>query len=89
MVPVVLYYVHGYSEPHPHALEALRVRDTHTYTPSSTSRSAFCSKASGKVVSYLTPLTGLREGLLDDGEPLDSVLAEVKSVLGPDVVLVD
>ena len=41
-----------------------------------------------KVVSYLTPLTGLREGDLDDGEPLDSVLAEVKSVLGPDVVLV-
>ena len=41
-----------------------------------------------KVMSYLTPLTGLREGDLDDGEPLDCVLAEVKSVLGPDVVLV-
>ena len=36
-------------------------------------------------MSYFTPLTG-RD--LDDGEELDSVLAAVKSVLGPDLVLV-
>lgn len=41
-----------------------------------------------KIVSYLTPLTGLREGDLDDGEPLDCVLTEVKRVLGSDVVLI-
>ena len=41
-----------------------------------------------KVMSYLSPLTGLREGDLDDGEPLENVLEEVKRVLGPDVVLV-
>lgn len=40
------------------------------------------------VVSYLTPLTGLREGDLDDGEKLSDVIAEVKSLLGRDVVLV-
>ena len=45
-------------------------------------------KVTEKVMSYLTPLTGLREGDLDDGEPLDKVLADVKRVLGPDVVLV-
>ena len=42
-------------------------------------------KVTEPVVSYLTPLTGLRA---DDGEPLDSVLAEVKRILHPDVVLV-
>ena len=41
-----------------------------------------------KIVSYLTPLTGLREGDLDDGEQLESVLVEVKRVLSPDIVLV-
>ncbi|CAI8025137.1 Interferon-stimulated 20 kDa exonuclease-like 2 [Geodia barretti] len=40
------------------------------------------------VMSYLTPLTGLREGDLDDGEPLESVLAEVKRILSPEIVLV-
>ena len=40
------------------------------------------------VVSYLTPLTGLTAGDLDDGEPLETVLEEVKKLLGPDVVLV-
>ena len=45
-------------------------------------------KPKEKVMSYLTPLTGIREGDLDDGEPLEKVVAEVKSLLGPDVVLV-
>ena len=40
------------------------------------------------IVSYLTPLTGVRRGDLDDGKQLSEVLAEVKGLLGPDVVLV-
>ena len=40
-------------------------------------------KPSETIVSFLTPLTGLR-----DGEQLSSVLEEVKRLLGPDVVLV-
>ena len=40
------------------------------------------------VVSYLTPLTGVREGDLDSGDSLSSVIAEVKKLLGPDVTLV-
>ena len=40
------------------------------------------------IVSYITPLTGLKQGDLDDGERLSDVLRDVKSVLGPDVVLV-
>ena len=40
------------------------------------------------IVSYLTPLTGVRQGDLDDGERLGDVLKEVKDLLGPDVVLV-
>ena len=40
------------------------------------------------VVNYLTPLTGVREGDLDNGEALSDVLAQVKSLLGPDVILV-
>ena len=40
------------------------------------------------VVSYLTPLTGLRNGDLDDGDRLGNVICEVKSLLGSDVVLV-
>ena len=40
------------------------------------------------VVSYLTPLTGLCAGDLDDGDSLENVIAEVKALLGPDVVLV-
>ena len=45
-------------------------------------------KPKEKVMSYLTPLTGIREGDLDDGEPLEKVVAEVKGLLGPDIVLV-
>ena len=45
-------------------------------------------KPTEKIVSYLTPRTGIREGDLDDGESLESVIAEVKALLGPDVVLV-
>ena len=45
-------------------------------------------KPTEEVVSYLTPLTGLCAGDLDDGEPLETVLGEVKGVLGPDVVIV-
>ena len=40
------------------------------------------------VMSYLTPLTGLRKGDLDDGKRLSDVLREVKDLLGRDVVLV-
>ena len=40
------------------------------------------------IVSYLTPLTGVKRGDLDDGNKLSDVLAEVKALLGPDVILV-
>ena len=40
------------------------------------------------IVSYLTPLTGVKRGDLDDGERLSVVLRDVKALLGPDVVLV-
>ncbi len=40
------------------------------------------------VVSYFTPLTGVREGDLDNGEALSDVIAQVKAILGPDVILV-
>ena len=40
------------------------------------------------VVSYLTPITGLRPGDLDGGMPLRRAVREVKALLGPDVVLV-
>ena len=41
------------------------------------------------IVSYLTPITGLRAGDLDDGENLESVLAQVlHALLGPDVSIV-
>ena len=40
------------------------------------------------VVSYLTPLTGVRAGDLDKGERLYNVIKEVKALLGEDVVLV-
>lgn len=45
-------------------------------------------KPESPVMSYLTPLTGLRQGDLDDGERLSDVVSEVKALLGPDVVLV-
>lgn len=40
------------------------------------------------VVSYLTPLTGVRKGDLDNGARLANVIAEVKALLGYDVTLV-
>ena len=45
-------------------------------------------KPEKRVVSYLTPLTGVRQGDLDNGERLSVVLRDVKALLGPDVVLV-
>jgi len=45
-------------------------------------------KPEKRVVSYLTPITGFREGDLDDGAKLSEVIAEVKRLLGPDVVIV-
>ena len=45
-------------------------------------------KPSEPIVSYLTPITGLRAGDLDDGESLESVLAHVHALLGPDVSIV-
>ena len=45
-------------------------------------------KPEKRIVSYLTPLTGVRQGDLDDGERLSDVIKEVKALLGPDVVLV-
>ena len=45
-------------------------------------------KPSEKIVSYLTPLTGLREGDPDDGEQLENAITEVKRILSPDIVLV-
>ncbi len=40
------------------------------------------------VVSYLTPLTGVRAGDLDHASELAAVIAEVKALLGPNAVLV-
>ena len=40
------------------------------------------------ILSYLTPLTGLRKGDLDDGKSLDTVIRDIKGLLGPDAVLV-
>ncbi len=40
------------------------------------------------VVSYLTPLTGVRAGDLDNAPTVASVIAEVKALLGPNAVLV-
>ncbi len=40
------------------------------------------------VVSYLTPLTGVRAGDLDHASELAAVIAEVKALLGPSAVLV-
>ena len=45
-------------------------------------------KQDNPVFSYLTPLTGLRPGDLDNGEQLDDVIRQVKALFGPDVVLV-
>ena len=40
------------------------------------------------VYNYLTPLTGLREGDLDDGVPFEDAIRDVTALLGSDVVLV-
>ena len=40
------------------------------------------------ILSYLTPLTGLRPGDLDKGEDLVDIIRDVKAILGPDVVIV-
>ena len=45
-------------------------------------------KPMSPVISYLTPMTGVRQGDLDDAENLSDVLGEVKALLGRDVVLV-
>lgn len=45
-------------------------------------------KPKSPVMSYLTPLTGLRQGDLEDAESLSDVIHEVKALLGPEVVLV-
>ena len=45
-------------------------------------------KPEKRIVNYLTPLTGLQPGDLDDGERLSVVLRDVKALLGPDVVVV-
>ena len=45
-------------------------------------------KPTSPVASYLTPLTGLHKGDLDDGARLEDVIVEVKALMGPGVVLV-
>ena len=40
------------------------------------------------VYSYLTGLTGVKPGDLDDGVPLEDAIRDVKAIIGPDVVLV-
>lgn len=41
-----------------------------------------------EVVSYLTPLTGIRAGDLDNGMSLDEAIERVKRVIGSDSILV-
>ena len=41
-----------------------------------------------KIVSYLTPITGVRAGDLDNGKSLETVLTQVHALLSPDVTLV-
>jgi len=45
-------------------------------------------KPSVPVYNYLTVLTGFTEGSLEDGEPEESVLAQVHALLSPNVVIV-
>ena len=45
-------------------------------------------KPTKPIVSYLTPLTGFKLGDLDFGESLEDVIADVKGLLGPEVILV-
>ena len=45
-------------------------------------------KPEGRIVSYLTPVTGVREGDLDNAKSLQTVLAQVYALLSPNVTLV-
>ena len=45
-------------------------------------------KPEGRIVSYLTPITGVREGDLDNAKSLQTVLTQVYALLSPDVTLV-
>ncbi len=45
-------------------------------------------KPEAPIVSYLTPISGVREGDLDGAESTEGVIAQVKTLLGPDVILV-
>ena len=45
-------------------------------------------KPEGRIASYLTPITGVREGDLDNAKSLEAVLAQVYALLSPDVTLV-
>ena len=45
-------------------------------------------KPTKPIFSYLTPLTGFKLGDLDSGESLEDVIADVKCLLGPEVILV-
>ena len=45
-------------------------------------------KPEKKILSYLTPITGVDKDAINTAGPLSSVLPKVKSILGPDVVLI-
>ena len=45
-------------------------------------------KPEERIVSYLTPVTGVREGDLDNAKKLEDVLTRVYALLSPDVTLV-
>ena len=45
-------------------------------------------KPEGRIASYLTPVTGVREGDLDNAKSLETVLTQVYALLSPDVTLV-
>ena len=45
-------------------------------------------KPDTRIVSYLTPITGVREGDLDNAKSLQTVLTQVYALLSPDVTLV-
>ena len=45
-------------------------------------------KPEGRIVSYITPITGVREGDLDNAKSLETVLTQVYALLSPDVTLV-
>ena len=45
-------------------------------------------KPEGRIASYFTPITGVREGDLDNAKSLETVLTQVYAHLSPDVMLV-